>query len=287
MEKLDKFLPDFIVIGAMKAGTSSLHHYLSSNPAVFMPPIKEVNFFRGGNDFSKGLDWYRHQFAGAQPGQLLGEASPDYTKHPHFRRAPERIHEVVPDAKLIFLAREPISRMRSQYLHQVSEGRETRPIDVALLEDGNYLDLSRYAMQLQLYLDLFPRSQLLVVASEQLSHQRAATMREISSFLGVPDEIAPTVAEAEHNRGAERREKSPLLQLITQNKRFQAAALHLPAPLKRRISRAMSKPIDTQSHVLSDDSVAELQMRLAEDREQFDLIAPGVSAFWAGATATA
>ena len=201
-------VPDFLGIGAMKAGTSSLHMYLAMHPDICVPHLKELNYFRTEAQFRDREDWYAEQFRDRRTGQLIGEVSPDYTKSPLYPGVPERIKSVAPDVKLIFLAREPVSRMESMYVHQVSLGRESRPIDVALVEDPHYREVSSYAMQLELYLARFDREQLLVIASEQLARDPSHAMARIFAHIGAADHDLSDASYTEHNRGADRRHAS-------------------------------------------------------------------------------
>ena len=136
-------LPNFIVIGAMKSGTTSLFHYLQAHPQVFMSPLKEVEFFVEEKNWRRGMDWYRAQFAGASPGALaIGEASTAYTKYPEYPGVPERIASSLPDARLIYILRDPIERIRSHYQHRVLSGAEREPLERAVLNDERYMNLS-------------------------------------------------------------------------------------------------------------------------------------------------
>jgi hypothetical protein len=200
------------VIGAMKAGTTSLYHYLRPHPEVFMPKVKELDFFAEEMNWSRGLDWYRRQFAPA-PGDAvaLGEASTVYSKFPRYTGVPARMAGAVPDVRLIYVVRDPIERIRSHYEHRVASGAETAPIESAVFENPIYLDYSRYALQIDQYLDYFPRDQLLVVTSEALRHERESTMREVYEFLGVaPDFRAPTLVQ-EFYKTEQRRTYPPLV----------------------------------------------------------------------------
>lgn len=262
----------------MKSGTSSLHSYLSAHPQIFMPAVKEVNFFRGAKDFAKGLDWYSDQFSAAKPGQLLGEASPDYTKHPHHEGAPQRVKDTCPDAKLIFIAREPVERMRSMYLHPVSEGHDERTVDEALLNDEHYFEVSQYASQLDHWLALFPREQLLILASESLARDRDATIKKVHAFLGV--EHVCVEVEAEVNRSADRRQKSKLLRRVTDNHRLLMLTKKLPAPVRKAVARKLSKPMPVDNTRPSLDTIRVLNERLAPDIDRFAELAPDVVAAW-------
>jgi len=141
-------LPDFLVIGAMKCGTTSLYHYLREHPQVFMPQLKAPEFFAEASNWHRGVDWYRRQFAGAGAEVLaIGEASNVYTKYPRYMDVPARIAGHIPDARLIYVVRDPVERIRSHYRTRVAEGTESTPFDVAVFENPIYLDYSRYAMQ--------------------------------------------------------------------------------------------------------------------------------------------
>src|ERR671915_544163 len=97
-------LPNLIVIGAMKSGTTSLHNYLSLHPEIFMTEVKEPSFFTLEGNWWRGREWYEAQFPVA--AKIRGESSPDYTKHPRHAGAPERMHAMIPDAKLVYLLRD-------------------------------------------------------------------------------------------------------------------------------------------------------------------------------------
>jgi hypothetical protein len=203
-------LPSFLVIGAMKAGTTSLYHYLRAHPQVFMPAIKELDFFVAGGNWERGLHWYQKQFAGAGPGAVaVGEASTMYTKYPSVDGVPERIAAHLPEVRLVYVVRDPIDRIRSHYRHRVAVGTETASFKQAALDDPIYVDCSRYAAQVDRYLEFFSRSQLLIVASEELRHSRLKTMRRIHSFLGVDSEYAPGILDQEFLRTDDRAIYSP------------------------------------------------------------------------------
>ena len=204
-------LPTFLVIGAMKAGTTSLYHYQRNHDEIYMSRIKELDFFVETHNWPRGLDWYRRQFSEAGSAVARGEASTLYTKYPEHRGVPERIATVLPEVRLIYVVRDPLERLRSHYQHRVMTGAETDPPDVALLKNPVYLDCSRYAMQLEQYLGHFPREQILVVTSESLRSDRTATVKEVYGFLGVDTGSIPDVLGTEFYRTEERRSYPPLV----------------------------------------------------------------------------
>ena len=100
-------LPNVLVVGAAKCGTTSLHEYLDRHPEIAMAREKELDFFVEQKNWSRGVDWYERQFAAAP---VRGESSPSYTAYPRYRGVPERIRRIVPDAKLVYLVRDPVER---------------------------------------------------------------------------------------------------------------------------------------------------------------------------------
>jgi hypothetical protein len=199
-------LPTFLVIGAMKAGTTSLYHYLREHPQIYMPKIKEVDFFTDGRNWRRGLEWYTGQFAEAGAGAIAtGEASTTYTKFPHYPGVAERIASCVPDARLVYVVRHPVDRIRSHYQHRVAVGAEHLPVHRAVLENPIYVDYSRYAMQVERYLDRFPLERVLIVTSEELRRNRGGTVQRVFDFLGVATDWVPSTLDREYYRTDERR----------------------------------------------------------------------------------
>jgi hypothetical protein len=205
-------LPSFLVIGAMKAGTTSLYHYLRAHPQVFMPAIKELDFFVARANWGRGLQWYQKQFARAGPGAVaVGEASARYTTYPTADGVAERIAAHLPEVRLVYVVRDPIERIRSHYRHDVAVGTETASFERAVLDNPIYVDWSRYATQVERYLEFFSRSQLLIVASEDLRHSRLKTIQRIYAFLGVDSTYVPGNLDREFLRTDERAIYSPAL----------------------------------------------------------------------------
>jgi hypothetical protein len=219
-------LPTFLVIGAPKGGTTSLFEYLRTHPEVHMPEGKELSFFVAELNWRRGVGWYRQQFAGADGARAVGEASPTYAWYPSFSGVPSRIARVLPNVRLIYLVRHPIARMRSMYLHAVALGRERRPIARALLETPDYLDCSRYGMQLDQYRRHFPRDRLLVLRSEDLRESRGATLGRIFSFIGVDPDWRPSNLHVEAYRGGDRLGK-------------RADQLAVPHPVEERLAESL------------------------------------------------
>lgn len=207
-------LPDFLVLGAQKAGTTSLFRYLEEHPRVLPCLVKEVHYFSVQHE--RGEAWYRSHFptrgalarASARAGGpvLTGESSPYYLFHP---LAPARAKACVPDARLIVLLRDPAERAHSHYHHVLKYGLEDAPSfaealdreqerlaseESASIEAGtavhhrnhSYAARGRYAEQLRAWLEHYPREQLCVLSAEELTRRPGAVLREALAFLGLP-----------------------------------------------------------------------------------------------------
>jgi hypothetical protein len=149
---------------------------------------KELNFFVEERNWHKGVEWYKTHFNSSS--QVRGEASPSYTAYPLYEDVPRRMHSVVPDAKLVYILRDPVERILSHYVDKCTVGLELRSIAEAVREnDGynQYVFRSKYFMQLQQYLTFFSRSQILVMTTEELYKNRKASMKKVYRFLNVDD----------------------------------------------------------------------------------------------------
>jgi hypothetical protein len=256
-------LPNFLVIGSMKSGTSSLYQYLRGHPQIFMTRDKEPSFF-GGN-WSRGLAWYEHLFEGVGTAIAIGEASTEYSVFPYIPNVPARIAELLPDVRLIYLVRHPIERMLSEYHYNVIRGLErNRSADRSLLTDLTYECASRYALQVEQYLAHFDRSQLLIVRSEDLRLDRLRALRRVYTFLGVDASWEPLNIEQEFNRSSERRRRRPLDGRLRKIPGYRVLASAAPSALrdfKRQLTTAKAPP----RPVLSDRARSELEDRLRDD----------------------
>src|SRR3954451_24911674 len=209
-------LPNFIILGAAKAGTTALYHYLKQHPQVGMSRIKETNYFalagdpldfRGPGDrdyigrFSvTTADGYRRQFLGCEGAVAIGEASPLYLYSP---KVPPRLKEAVPDAKLIAILRNPVDRAYSAFLHLVRDGRETvldfgeaLRLEESRIRDHwehiwHYKNIGLYYQQLQRYFDLFDRGQIRVYLYYDFRTDPVGMLRDLFRFVGVDEGYTP------------------------------------------------------------------------------------------------
>jgi hypothetical protein len=176
--------PDFVIIGAMKCATSTLHSQLEAQPGFCMSRPKEPNFFSDPDQWARGLDWYRGLFAAAAPGDLCGESSTHYTKLPTLPDALPRLKANIPNAKLIYIMRHPIDRLVSHYSHGWLERSIDGPIDSAIERHPELVDYGRYAMQIGPWLDTFGARSVLPVFLERLTLAPQPELERICRFLG-------------------------------------------------------------------------------------------------------
>ncbi|MBI1784853.1 sulfotransferase domain-containing protein [Candidatus Sumerlaeota bacterium] len=207
-------LPDFIIIGGHRCGSTSLYSYLTQHPAIVSASLKEIHFF--DLNFQRGLNWYRAHFPytaerflrrlQGRPFQT-GEATPFYLTHPH---CPRRAAEIVPGAKIVAILRNPIDRAYSHYHHQLRKGLETLPFEEAIDKESerieaewkkmladptyysfhfrkfSYLRRGHYADQLAAWMEFYPREKILVLKTEDLEREGTSLLNRAFRFLGLP-----------------------------------------------------------------------------------------------------
>lgn len=186
LTNVQTFLPNFICIGAMKSGTRSLYNYLSLHPEIFMSEIKELDFFIESKNWKRGVEWYKSNFP--ESAKNIGECSPNYTKYPKFPGVPKKMYSLLPEAKLIYLVRDPIKRIISHYIHRVASGREKQKIEEVLTDSHKqaiYINCSKYYLQIEQYLEYYPASSILVIPTGDLASDRLNTLKKIFNFLNV------------------------------------------------------------------------------------------------------
>jgi hypothetical protein len=197
-------LPNFLIIGAMKAGTTSLYRDLLTNPAVFMPLDKEPESLTRDDLLTEpGRQAYEALFAPAKPAHAArGEASTAYTKLPDFAGVPARARQLLgSDLKCIYLVREPVSRIVSHHHHNVSAGLFTiTDVNQAVREYPELLNWTRYAMQARPWIDAFGRDNVRIVLFERYTRDRRECVAELSAWLGVEPRPDLVDVEAVYNR---------------------------------------------------------------------------------------
>lgn len=176
--------PDFIIIGAMKCATSSLHTQLAQQPGIFMTTPKEPNFFSDDTQYARGINWYESLFKDAFPDELCGESSTHYTKLPDYPLCVQRLSSYAPGAKLIYVMRHPIDRLISHYIHQWSQNVFSCEINQAVDQFEELIAYSCYAKQLEPYIKAYGKENILPVFFEAVKSQPQRELEKIARFIG-------------------------------------------------------------------------------------------------------
>jgi hypothetical protein len=202
-------LPNAVCIGASKCGTTSLHYYLHAHPQLGLPRSKEVHFFLDPGNWHRGEQWYRQQFP---QGRVLVESfGGGYTHYPLQQGVAQRMHEILPHGKFIYMVRDPVERMISRYVHNVCAFIEEREPAEAFSGDpleNLYTSESLYFTQLRQFLEYFDEDQFLIVDFNSFKNHRPETLRNIFKFLGVDEEFSSRDFEIVRHPSARKRRKN-------------------------------------------------------------------------------
>jgi hypothetical protein len=263
-------LPNLIIIGAAKAGTTSFHNYLDTHPEIAMSELKELRYFIDP-EYVDRLGWYRSQFDTS--AKIAGESSTMYTRSPAMPGTAERMADLVPDTKLIYLVRDPIDRAIASYLEERFHGLDPRSVEEAFadLDDpyNPYLAASRYAEQLSPYLEHFGRDQLLILSLTDLERDPGAVLEQTFRFLGVDPTHRVDTGER-HNAGAAKWEYGKFSGRLRRS--FVGKIVHNLPPgartaIRMRARRLLSKPVERPE--LSPELRERIADVLAPDAKEF------------------
>lgn len=253
-------LPNLIVIGAMKSGTTSLYHYLSLHPEIAMTPKKELHFFSNEQRWGQGLEWYQSCFA--NEAKIRGEASPSYSKYPLVNNVPDRMYSVVPEAKLIYILRDPVNRILSEYVHYRADGTEHKTLSEALADPktSQYVYNSKYYTQLKRYLQFYPEANIFVTTLEELNAQPQQTLQGVFKFLDVDDSFYHPDYTQKFHASSEKRLKNQLGLFLTKTFR--------QSKIKNKIRSALPTFVDRIYISLSRSDVKIEKPLLNENQRQ-------------------
>ena len=252
-------LPNLIIIGAQKCGTSALHFYLEQHPDISMSRPKELDFFVETKNWRRGLAWYEKKW----PVNTLvrGEASPNYTAYPIFPGVAEKMARTVPEAKLIFLVRDPIARIASHYAHNYVLRKEHRDFRAAIFDLSQpYLHRSRYMFQLDQFLPYYNREKILILDSADLRNDRSTALQQVFRFLGVNDCFASDKFEQEKHQTAKKERMNALTAWASHN---------LPRAVFRRLRAILPRGESVAPPRVDEELRAELEQQLKPDADRF------------------
>lgn len=284
-------MPNFLVIGAAKSGTTALYKYLGQHPEIYMSPYKEPHFFafegekldfRGPRDRAmmrymtiNDAGRYRALFDGVADESAIGEASPMYLYIPG---TAERIKKHIPDAKLIVVLRNPVDRAYSNFLHMIRDNREPcaefaealadeeRRIEENWYASWHYKQMGFYHEQLKHYFELFGRERISVYLHEDLNFDTTATLQDMFRFLGVDDSFVPDVSVRYNESGVHKRKSLKRVHTYLLKPDAVKAAIKpfIPLRLRRSVIASLVGRIRTRN-LVKPSYPEEVRARLAED----------------------
>lgn len=264
-------LPNFLIIGAAKSGTTSLFEQLRGHPDVFVPDPdnKEPQFFSALEQgaWHKGLAWYESLFADWNGEKAVGEASTSYSKAPAYGDAPEKIHQVLPDVKLIYVLRDPN--------HMVFFNGLRQSLDECILNGTFLLNVASYAMQLSHYLDRFPREQVAVFLFEDYVRNPGETARRVCRFLDVDDQVELSQKPFNTAKGRRIPRWPALQQRVPEHWRRTRVGAWLEQGMTRPIGTPrLSDAAYAHARAVLDSDVEQLRGMLGRDLEEWALERP-------------
>lgn len=280
--------PDFLIIGAMKCGTTSLHDYLGKHPDIFMTDPKELHFFTNEKFDPKKVDWYKEQFKSEK--KLSGSSPQSYTKYhlPQHSGVPARLKQYMPHLKLIYVLRDPIHRIFSHHNEQLEQGLASSGDSLNSLlkkdlENNHYVNTSLYYYQISKFLEHFSLNQIFIVESEKLRDNRLETLNEIFDFLNVRNLFENSLFNFEANTNNTKRETTSMGNFLYSNRIKNLKSL-LPESLKMRVKNNSIVQRITHKTITKDnlDPSIENQLRdyLSEDTENLRNLTGNKYKYW-------
>lgn len=229
--------PDFMIIGAMKCATSTLHDQLAVQEGVVMSMPKEPNFFSDEENWGRGLSWYWSLFARAEDGELCGESSTHYTKLPRHPKVIERVAEHVPDAKFIYVMRNPLDRLVSHYMHEWTQRVLTVSLAKAIDDHPALIQFGQYAMQLEPYFEAFGKERVLPVFFDRLRTHSQEELERVCKFIGYGGDPKWKSDMGAKNVSGDRMRKSKLRDMLVYAPGISQVRQMVPQGVRDRIKK--------------------------------------------------
>ncbi|HEV2746392.1 MAG TPA: sulfotransferase [Allosphingosinicella sp.] len=270
--------PDFLVIGAMKAGTTTLYYDLATHPDIFLPILKEPELLVRDLDLDQIRDEYAALFRSARPDQLKGEASTAYTKRPTHDGAAAKARALCgPNLKLIYMRRDPIERMLSQYQHERQRGTIACGFAEAIRRYPRLLDYSRYDWQIAPWIEAFGPASLLQLELDDYAARRVETVQRVVRFIGAdPARLPPIKLDLISNRADDPKTiRNPLLRSLIYSSFYQRAVRgFIPTHLRERLRRTLLPAPEAAPVELDPDTLHFVREQLSQPGPGLDRSQP-------------
>mgnify|MGYP006427729769 CR=1 FL=1 len=272
--------PDFLVIGAPKAATTALCYHLARHPEICFSRPKETFFFSDDTKYQQGWPWYESLFNGWEQSTAVGEGTTHYAATGTFPNMLPRIVEHVPDAKIIYIVREPLRRMQSMWMEHRSQGIEPHPFNHAVLDNPIYLDTSMYWRQLSAYREHYDDDRILLLFYDDYAADANAVLARCFRFLGVDPEVVFDDANIPRYTSDTKREDFAVTNCLRRSvPGFLALRDRSPTFLRRAAKRLFKRPM--QSAPEWDPKVkGDIVQRLRPDKHAFLAYCDYPNDFW-------
>lgn len=257
-------LPNTILVGAAKAGTTSLCRDLETHPDIYLYPAKETHFF--SFNYDKGIDYYKSLFR--PTGQkIVMEASPEYSVRGKTKQTVERILEHIPDSRIIYMARSPLKRLESEYVQELANGRKSLSFERALFE-WNLLEGSLYEKNYQILSQAFSPENVHVVFFEDYLARKPETLSALLRFLDVDDDPSVYVARKARNTRDEKIVDPPLMKKLRAFRSFERLKPLVPDRIKLLLKKSISNEV--KADIVWNDALLQTVMpEIQSDAELF------------------
>lgn len=261
-------LPDFLLLGAMKSGTTTLYRQLRDHPDLFLSRPKEPQYFSRESQRRRGIDWYTSLFAHARDDQRCGEASTCYTRYPHFGDVAGRIADQLPNVRMVYVMRHPAERCYSHYRHvmqeRISSGNEAAVVSLeeALSSLPEIVDASLYAVQISQFFAHFPREQFHFLTLDELRADPEPTMSTLLEFLGARPEVRSESREVYANQFGDDFAHREMHKLVGRLRGSTPLTGLVPRPVRAWVRRRLTDPRITR-HVFR-GSIDRVRSRISE-----------------------
>lgn len=262
---VDKLIPNFLIVGACKSGTTTFYEDLAAHPESAMPDIKEPDILHKAVDANHAIELWTQHFKRTQHGKVRGEGSTYYTMTPEFPDVSQLAREVMgKNGKIIYIVRDPIERIVSHLAHDFAVGRITSTnFDDIALSERRYVDWSDYPTQIQPWIDAFGANQVKIVRFEQFVQDRRRVVQDVSQFLGLDPDRLPVRHAISNKRGSQIALKSPYLSKLVHTGIYREIVRSaLPANVRKSLRHLLGRKNAPPNVTLSKNARSNLSKRL-------------------------
>lgn len=272
--------PNFLVIGSAKCATTSLCALIAMHPQGFVCEPKEPHFFSVDAEYARGLSWYESLFAAAEGKTAIGDGSTSYTRRMKFPHTVDRIVEHLPDVKLIYIVRNPLAKIESQWLHARKLNLDVpAEFNEAVRKMPNYVDETSYWKQISHYRRHYPDDRILVLFYEDFKADSQAVLQRCFTFLGLDPTVRVAAAGQKFNATSDQYIDGKLMSILRLLPYFDRALSKLPQAAQRKLSRKLRKPI-TQRPNWVEPTRTQFIEQIRPDVEQFLTFYGKPANFW-------